>query len=80
MAAIAIERLSLSVPGLSPERAERLVQMIAHGLAEANLPPAATARLATLKLNLTAEAGQEEGSLAARIVTGLMAQLCNADS
>jgi hypothetical protein len=75
MAQIRIDRLSLSVPGMSSERAHRLVQALATRLAEASLPPQATERLALLNLSFATTAGEDERTLASRIVAGLMAQM-----
>jgi hypothetical protein len=67
------------MPGLSPERARRVVAALASNLAEASLPPEASARLTGLNLNLMMEAGEEESVLAARIVAGLMVQIAHSE-
>jgi hypothetical protein len=76
--AIQIDRLSLRVPGVEPDLAARLAQLLAQRLAPELALGAGDAAFALLRTELAARPGEGEESLAARIASHLAAVLTDA--
>jgi hypothetical protein len=75
MADISIDRLSLTVPGFSAPRSERLVRQIVDGLADASLSPGPPADVSALTLSLCGVSTESDDALVGRIVAELIRQL-----
>jgi len=74
MSELDIERLSLSLSGLSEDQGRHLAQLIAYGLARATVSDAAPSRDA-LQSNITVRERSSMPNLAEQIVADLVRQL-----
>jgi hypothetical protein len=76
MADISIDRLSLSLAGLSAQRGERIARKIADGLVSAGQPPGLQRIDApSLDLTLHGSPNETDDELASRIVNELIRKL-----
>jgi len=77
-APIQIDRLSLRVPGVSPELGARLGRLVALRLVPALAIHPGDGAFARLQLELSARPGEDDESLAARIANQLAAVITDA--
>jgi len=71
VAALAIQRMTLAVPGLSEAEARDLAQRVAAGLAEATGLPDGAA-IPAIRLDLPAGATSDVGALARQIIAATL--------
>jgi hypothetical protein len=74
MTLLDVERISLQVPGLSPEEGRRLAVLVADGLVSAVPSRAGDAKIGSLSVR-TAGAGAPLDELAQHILDGITAEL-----
>jgi hypothetical protein len=75
MTAIAIDRLTLKLSGLSQSDGERLARLVANGLGQASLSGAAANEVAAMSVNVQSDAGNNLNRLSDQIVSEILRQL-----
>ncbi len=75
MSSLAIERLTLKLPGFSGADGERLARRIAEGLAAGATPAKSGRHLQALRLELAPPSGAGVETIAQLAVAGLLRQL-----